>query len=232
VSDFWHLHHIDWLSSLSDEATEALKRESTLRSHAPEEMIFAPTPDAQSVYILEKGLVRIYRLSESGDEATFGYVTPGEVFGELALFGYTERESFAQAVTACEVRQIPCESFERLLTSQASITIAITKQIGARMKRIESRIEHLVFRDVRARIARVLLELADDFGSPSGSAITIDLRLTQSEFATLVGSVRQTVNENLRRFEQNGWIRREDGRIVIRDRQELERVSRTGRAPE
>jgi len=93
--DFWHLHHIDWLSSLSSQASEALRRESTLRGYAPGATIFAPTPEAHSVYILEKGLVRIYRLSESGEEATFGFVTAGEVFGELVIFGCKERESFA-----------------------------------------------------------------------------------------------------------------------------------------
>jgi CRP-like cAMP-binding protein len=225
--DFWHLHQVDWLSALS---SDALKRESTLRTYAPGDMIFAPTPQAQSVYFVEKGLVRIYRLSESGDQATFGYVTPGEIFGELVLFGSTERESFAEAVIKSEVRRIPREVFERLLASQASVGIEITKQIGARMKRIESRVEHLVFRDVRARIARVLLELADDFGARRGEETVIDLPLTQSELATLVGSVRQTVNENLRRFEQDGWIRREGRRIVVRKREDLERVAQTLRA--
>lgn len=230
TDDFWHLHQIDWLSALSSEASEALKRESTLRSHAPGDMIFAPTAEAQSVYVVEKGLVRIFRLSESGDELTFGYVTPGEIFGELVLFGSAERESFAEAVTQSEIRRIPRETFERLLANQASVGIEITKQIGARMRRIESRVEHLAFHDVRARIARVLLELADDFGARRGSEVVIDLTLTQSELATLVGSVRQTVNESLRHFEHSGWIGREGRRLVIRQREELERVAHRLRA--
>jgi CRP-like cAMP-binding protein len=225
VSDFWHLHHLDWLSALSEPQQLRLQRQSSVREYAAGEMIFEPKESPRSVYLLEKGLVRIYRLSEAGDEATFGYVAPGEVFGELALFGVDRRESFAEAVVASAVRKVPRAAFEQLLASESRLAFEVTKQIGARMRRIESRVEHLVFRDVRSRIARLLIELAEDFGRAQDGGVLIDVPLTQAEFATLVGSVRQTVNENLRRFEQDGWISREGRRIVVIKREELLRVA-------
>jgi len=224
MDEYWHLRNVDWLGSLSPEQSALLKRESTLRSYAPGEMIFTPAPNPSSVYLLEQGLVRIYRLSETGAEATFGYVSPGEVFGELALFGVAARESFAESVVQSTVRRVPRSLFARLLEARPEMVLAVTKQIGERMRRIESRVENLVFRDVRTRVARILLELAEDFGRPGGEGILIDIPLTQGELATLVGSVRQTVNETLRQFEQAGWLRYEGRQLLIVKRDELQRL--------
>lgn len=225
MDDYWHLRNVDWLSSLSPGESELLKRESTSRSYAPGEMVFAPTASPSSVYLLEQGLVRIYRLSETGAEVTFGYVSPGEVFGELVLFGAAVRESFAESVVPSTVRKIPRPVFASLLEARPAMVFAVTKQIGERMRRIESRVEHLVFRDVRSRVARILLELADDFGRSEGEGIMIDIPLTQSELATLVGSVRQTVNDALRQFEQAGWIRQLGRQLIIVKRDELQRLT-------
>ncbi|HBZ68384.1 MAG TPA: hypothetical protein DEP35_00930 [Deltaproteobacteria bacterium] len=229
MDDYWHLRNVDWLDSLSPDESELLKRESTSRCYAPGEMIFAPTSHPSSVYLVEQGLVRIYRLSETGAEVTFGYVSPGEVFGELALFGVTSRESFAESVIRSTVRKFPRAVLMRLLEMRPAMVIAVTKQMGERMRRIESRVEALVFRDVRSRVARILLELAEDFGRPQGEGIVIDLPLTQGELATLVGSVRQTVNDALRQFEQAGWIRQSGRQIEIVKRDELQQL--TQRAP-
>lgn len=229
MHDIWHLSDIDWLKELSPGELEALRRESLVRSYGEGEMIFAPTLTPESVYLLASGLARIYRLSESGAETTFGYVMPGEVFGELAAFGSEPRESFAQAVRPARVWRIPKRSFQRMLEGRASVLVAVTKQIGERLKRVESRVEHLVFRDVRSRVARMLLELTGDFGAREGDLLAIDLPLTQAELATLVGSTRQSVNATLRQLEAEGLIGRQEGQIVVFKADGLRRAA--GMAP-
>jgi CRP/FNR family cyclic AMP-dependent transcriptional regulator len=228
VTDFWHIHHLDWLSELSPRESEMLQRESSLRKYAPGEMIFAPNPEPSVVYLLEDGLVRIYRQSMSGTQTTFGYVSPGEIFGELALFGGDGRESFAEAVLPSAVRKIPRGVFQRLLAARPSLMFEVTKQIGTRFKRIESRVEQLVFCDVRTRVARILLELARDFGRREANRTVIEVALTQGDLATLVGSVRQTVNESLRQFEQKGWIGQDGRHFVLYKLEELRQAAQIG----
>ena len=223
MDDYWHVRNVDWLGSLTAAESELLRRDSLLRPYSPGEMIFAPTPDPSAVCLLEQGLVRIYRLSETGAEATFGYVSPGEGFGELPLLGLPARESFAEAVIRSSVRKIPRAVFARLLERRPARVLAVTKRIGERMRRIESRVEHLVFRDVKSRVARILLELAGKYGRPEGESILIEVPFTQGELATLVGGVRQSVNEALQQFEQAGWVRSLGRQILIVKRDELQR---------
>ena len=228
VSDFWHLHHLDWLSELSPRESETLQRESSLRKYASGEMIFAPTPEPSTVYLLEDGLVRIYRQSESGAETTLGLVSPGEVFGVLAVFTSDGRESFAEAVKPSAVRKIPRKVFRRLLEARPTLMFEVTQQIGTRLRRISSRVEQLVFCDVRKRAARVLLELTRDFGRREAGRIVIDVPLTQGEFATLVGAVRQTVNPSLHEFKHEGWIGHEGRHFVVYKANELRRIAQIG----
>jgi CRP-like cAMP-binding protein len=225
MTDFWHLHHINWLSELSQSEGEMLRRESSIRSYAPREMIFAPTRDPGYVHILEDGLVRIYRQSKSGAEVTLGHVSPGEVFGVLPALISDGRESFAEAVKPSVVRKIPRRVFRRLLDARPTLMFEVTKQIGTRLKRISSRVEQLIFCNVRTRAARVLLELTRDFGRREDSRIVIDVPLTQGEFATLIGTLRQTVNPSLREFKRKGWIGHENRRFAVYNAKELGRIA-------
>lgn len=222
--EVWHLRNIDWLAQLGEQERAELERGSQARRYTRGEMIFAPSANPHSVYLMETGLARIYRLSEGGGETSFGYVAPGEVFGELPAFGDYPRESFAQAVRTSQVWRIPRENFHRVLTARSALAMQITKQIGDRLKKVESRVEDLVFRTVRTRVARMLGELADDFGCDENGCRVIDIPITQSELATLVGATRQTVNQTLQEFSSEGLIGRDHRRIVLLAPERLQRL--------
>ncbi len=225
LNDVWHLRAVDWLKELSTEEFRSLQLGSRHLDFDRGETVFAPETHPHELYLLERGLVRIYRLSSEGSETTFGYVAPGEVFGELTAFGEFPRESFAVAVHPSRVWKIPVSLFQRLIEGRPSVVLEITRQIGQRMKRIESRVEKLVFRDVRSRLAGILLELSEDFGVHRGDRIALDIEVTQSELATLVGSTRQTINASLGELEDAGLIERDGRRLVLVKPIELARVA-------
>ncbi len=178
-------------------------------------MIFGPVPTPQSVYLLEHGLVRIYRLAPSGAETTFGYIRPGEVFGELAVFSHRPRESYASAVGPTRVWRLAREAMSAVLAEHPGIAIAITKQVGSRMKRIESRVEHLVFRPVPSRLACILLELDRGFrtareGLPAARSPDQPAGARDADRAS-----RQAVNASLRELQRDGVVRREGRRLAL-----------------
>lgn len=226
LKDVWHLQSVDWQEELTPEERDQLRASSVRRQYAGGEIVFTPVPNPESLYLLENGMVRIYRLSEAGLETTLGYVRPGEVFGELAVFGDYPRESFAQAVENTVAWKIPRRAFLPFVTSRPGLGFAISKQIGQRLKRIESRVENLVFRDVHTRIMLILCELAETFGTelPDG-AIEIEVPITQSELATLVGSTRQSVNVSLGELTDQGLVTKKGRHIVVTKLEELRRAA-------
>jgi CRP-like cAMP-binding protein len=209
------LRRIDWIAELGPNALQLLQHSGAAKRYSVGETIFAPATHPESVYLLESGLARVYRVSEAGGETSFGYVAPGELFGELPAFGDYPRESFAQAVQASVAWTIAREPFQRLLVSCPSLVLAIARQMAQRMKRVEARVEDLVFRSVRIRVARMLTELAESFGRPEGDGVVIDIPLTQADLATLVGATRQTVNQALGELGREGLVERRCQRIVL-----------------
>jgi len=228
VADVFFLKQIDWLQELSDGDWVELQRRGARSVFAKGQVVFEPSREPKSVYLMETGRVRIYRLSSEGDEATLGYVMPGEVFGELPGFGDFARDSFACARVRSSVWKIPVDVFRALLRSRPKMVIEVTRQIGERMKRVESRVESLVFRDVSSRVAVVLLELAEDFGVREDEQWTLDLHLSQRELATLVGTTRQTINAVLGRFREMGLVLSQDGILRLLQPEELRRVAGGG----
>jgi len=219
------LESLEWLRDLGEDEWRALRSRATRHEFAAGTTVFAPTPDPHSVYLLEQGRVRILRVSPSGEELTLGYVAPGEVFGELPGFGEHPRESFAAASATSIVWKIPLDLFRKLLATRPTISIEITRQMGDRMKRVEARVESLVFGDVRSRLSRVLLELAEDFGRRKGNSTIIDLGLSQGELATLIGSTRQSVNGAMSELRDEGLLRLERGRAELVDLDRLRRIA-------
>jgi len=150
------------------------------------------------------------------------------VFGEAGLFDSYPRESFAMAATHCTLCELPIDAFRSVLDNHREVAATITAQIVKRLKRVESRVANLVFRDAFARMCATLVELGEDFGRSGPAGLTVDVPLTQSEFATLVGTSRQTVNAGLRRLEDAGVMSRSGQRFVLIDTTRLIELGRDG----
>jgi CRP-like cAMP-binding protein len=213
--DLWQLRQIEWLRDLPGAELAALQRCATLERVATGGVVFSPSASPRSIRVLASGLVRVYRLSESGAETSLGYVAPGEAFGELAAFGAFPRESFAEAVRPSAVWRLSLEAFRRTLERNPVLALPIARCMAARLQRIETRVEDLVHRPVRNRVARILTDLARDFGCKEGGGVAIDVPITQSELATLIGATRQTVNQTLGELTQLGLVARDRRRLVL-----------------
>lgn len=223
----WHLNNFNWLQALSAQALDTLRAAASVQVFEPGTMIFEPNRRPEYVFLLETGLVRIFRTSPRGGEITFGYVHSGEVFGELAVFSDRPRESYAVAVERSSVIRVGRDVFIDVIHTHPSIVFSVATQIGNRLKHIESRVEDLVFRSARSRLARILLHLADEFGREEDDHSVIEMRLTHAELATLAGTSRPTITIALAEFEEEGLIRRGAGKVEILNRGALNEEAAT-----
>ena len=225
--NLWHIDNFDWLKELPATSVDALREGASISTFEPGQLVFEPEAEPHFVFILETGLVRMYRECTRGEEVTFGYIQPGEVFGELAAFSDKPRESYAVAIERSTVVKVEKQVFADAIQSHSSIVFSVAAQIGDRFKEIESRVEGLVFRSARSRLAHIILQLAEDFGEKNKDRLLIATRLTHAELATLVGVSRPTVSIALGEFEDDELITRSEGKIVVLSKKALQAIADT-----
>lgn len=219
----WYLKQINIFSQMDEAMFRQLNDmmvEKTLQKKA---IVYMPDDPSEYVYCLKRGRVKISKISEEGKEITITILEPGEIFGELSLIDSGPRETIAEVIDDAYLCIVRRTDFERLMAQAPDMALRVTKLIGLRLRAIENKMEDLVFRDVPARLARLLLRLAHDHGKPAPSGGTlIDLKLSQHELACLIGSTRETTSLFLNEFKRDGLIDLVHRRIVVLDPHSLE----------
>lgn len=164
------------------------------RHYQKGETIYFTDDPATTLYLIAEGKVRILNYSESGDEVVKAILGRGEMFGELALLGEENRNEIAEAMeNETVVCPVKIDQVYDLMKDNKEFTFKVYKWIGFRMKKMERRIDNMVFKDVRARLMDFIKELAMERGEKQGDYIVVEHFYTHKNIANLIGTSRQTV---------------------------------------
>ena len=168
----WHLKNFNLLESLSQE--EKMKMAEMIRDQSIKkgEYIYFPEESSKNIYFLKEGRVKIGSYSDDGKEIIKAILQPGEIFGELSLVGEEKRSDFAQAmdnnVIICSMQM---QDMEMMMQQNASLNFKVTKLIGFRLRKVERRLESLIFKDARTRIIDFIKDMAKEQGKKIGDEI-------------------------------------------------------------
>ncbi len=216
------LRKVSLFTGLSDQELEVLADSLGKRTFGKGMIIFHKGSPGQTLYVIESGKVRIFILSESGQEISVNIYGPGDVFGELSLLDGLPRSAGAVALERTVTYTLHRDDFLRHLEAYPRMAKSIMEVLSTRLRYTTIYAESLSFLDVYGRVAAKLLELADRYGVKK-DGIEIDLRLTQAELATWVAATRESVNKVLGTFRDQGLIQVEGQRITILDMPGLRR---------
>jgi CRP/FNR family transcriptional regulator, cyclic AMP receptor protein len=185
--------------------------------------LYLPGDPARSVFLMRSGSVRLGRLLDSGGELSLDVVGPGELLGEDAALGAPRRLGLAQALEKVRVSPLPVPVMEAALARSPDLAVALARISVERRRRLEDRAVESAFGDCRRRLSRLLLDLADRFGTQDVDGRRIAVRLTHEDLARFIGAARETVTPLLVQLRNEGTIDYDRRRIVIRDSQGLRR---------
>ncbi len=220
----WYLKHIRLFDDLNPVEMQEMERITRMQEVKKRQPLYLPGDPSSNVYLLKQGRVKLASTATSGKEVTFEILEPGEVFGELDVLEDSPRSTSAEALDDALICVIPRQDFDRYLAMHPNVTVKLTKLIGLRLKKIQSRVEDLVFRDVPARLAHLLLELRKSEGVAEGSGTRLRVKLTHQEMANLIGCSRETVSTILGQFRDGGLVRMDGRAITIVNEKGLSRL--------
>jgi CRP-like cAMP-binding protein len=209
----WYLKHIRLFDGISPSDMQEMEKITRMEEVKKRQPLYLTGDPSRNVYLLKRGRVKIANTAPSGKEVTFDILEPGEVFGELDAMEDAPRSTSAETLDDALICVIPRKDFDQYLAMHPNVTIKLTKLIGLRIKKIQSRVEDLVFRDVPARLAHLLSELGKTEGVANKQGIRLKVKLTHQEMANLIGCSRETVSTTMGQFRDDGLIQM-DGRTI------------------
>ncbi len=166
--------------------------------------VFAQGDDADAVFYIQKGKVKLTVVSKTGREATIGMLSEGDFFGEGALAGQTLRMGSAAAMTDCEILRIDKRAMMEALHREHAFSDLFVAYLLARNIRYEEDLVDQLFNSSEKRLARILLLLAH-FGK-EGVPETVVPKISQESLAEMVGTTRSRVSFFMNRFRKLGFV--------------------------
>ena len=172
-----------------------------------------------------KGRVKACYFTDEGDEVVLAIRGPGALLGEMSAIDDEPLSATVTALEPVETVVVPVDSFLDYLQAHPRVALMLLRGMSRKLRDSDrKRVEFSAF-DTLGRVARRLVELADDFGEADGDGIRISLPLSQEELTGWTGSSREAVSKALRTLRGRGWIETRRRAITVLDIDSLRKRS-------
>ena len=185
------------------------------------QLLFSEGEPAEAMYGVRSGQVKIFKLSPDGREQVLRIAGPGECFNEVPIFDGGPNPANAQALEPTRLWRIRRTDMQRLLQEHPAVAFGFLKAFAGKLRYFTRKVEDLSFRSVTSRVAKLLLEIAEDDDS---GGLRLPPRFTQQEMANVVGTAREMIGRAFKVLEKEGAIKMDRHRVVIVSRAALARM--------
>ncbi len=175
---------------------------------------------AETIYFIESGQVKLLLLSPNGKECLLAIHTAGDIFGESCLSGMGPRMETATAMEETQLKLIPRSKFFTRLSND-SLLEGFVQYLTVRVADQQQVIANLVTVDSERRLGKTLLQLARTLGKKDPRSIRIENRISHEELSEMVGTTRPRVSMFMKRFRKLGLIETSVDRFLIVKEQKL-----------
>jgi CRP-like cAMP-binding protein len=196
---------------------EALAALTHTRRLAAGEFVFREEDPADNFYVVRRGRIKVLKHASTGKDFIIAFFNPGEMFGEVAVFGGKPYPAAAQTAENSEILGIRGADFLKFISTHPDLSLRIINVLGGRLRDAQSRLKDLAAERAEPRLARILLML--------GARIGEKLPFTRQEIADMAGVTVETAIRIISRFKEDGIISPERGGITIRDSAALRDIS-------
>ena len=207
---------------------EAKVRIAERRYEAGETIYYRGEPD-RYLYFLTKGVLKIYKSYGGHKEAIVALLEEGNVFGVPDLRARSAHRDSAEAIVRSRIAAVDKVALGEHVRRDPKCALALLIVYAQWVQRREGTAVRLAHRHTRARLATVLLELADRFGKPREGEVAIEMSLTHLMLAEMTASSRVGVSKEMTRFRREGVIKtRGKSQIVLLDQLRLAQITQNG----
>ena len=205
---------------ISQEALHRFNAMMRITKRRRGEWIFVHGDPADSIFLLQKGRMKITAISEDGHEVVHEILGPGEMFGHTSTILGIRHTTSAQTLEASLLSEIRRKDFESLLIAYPELSLQLLKSVGLRLKKAEARLLNVICHDVSTRVREALIALVIK-ESGDGPDRPINIKITQQDLANSIGASRQKTWQALKELEDSSVLRLMYRSIVVMEPHKL-----------
>jgi CRP/FNR family transcriptional regulator len=216
------LRRVPFFAVLPPDELKALASHCVVRRLAKDEMLFAEGDACEGLYVVQAGALKLFKMADTGREQVLVIERAGSPVGELPLFDGGAFPASAAAIENSTLLYLPKREFLDLCRRNSAVAFAVIRTLAWRFRYMTTLVEELSLKEVSHRLARFLCDRAVKSGVQTKRGIEFPLEETNQEIGAEIGTVRDLVSRNLRRFVDRGIIRLERRKVIVLDMAELE----------
>jgi CRP-like cAMP-binding protein len=217
VIDIAIIRRVPIFTEFSDEEVAAICSTVTLRRFGRHEFIVRESDTGDAFYLIVRGNVAVVHTDPHGHETILSILKEGDFFGEMAMFDSSLRSASIRTMSEVQVGMIRQDAFLAMLEQHPRFARQFVVVLAERLRVANRLVATTTSQDARARVASLLLYLAERFGEVGEDGTRITLRLTHQEMANMIGTTRETVNRALNRFWDEHLVDRRSPQLVLTD---------------
>lgn len=209
---------------LSNEEIQKIAKMTKHMKYKKGEILLHEGDISDTLFIVNNGRVKVSKYTVNGKEQILYILSSGEFFGELHLFNSEEATNFSvSALEDTQVCMLTKSDIDYIMEVNPAISIKLLKAVTKRLAHIENLAQNLATKDPEVRIASMLLEFSEKFGSRKKEGVLIELPVTREEAASYVGVTRETISRKFSKFEDLGYISLSGNKhLFVKDQSALE----------
>jgi CRP/FNR family transcriptional regulator len=217
------LQAVPVFSALAGEELIRVAEVAVPRTLAAGEVVFREGDESDTCYIVRSGHARAVREHADGRSLTLANFGPGDIFGELAMFGDERRSATVETLDPVELLAILGSDMRRLLREHPDISVKLLTALAGRLRETNERLARQSFQTVQSRVAAVLAEMVAAARREGAPETDVLITSTQADLAQLAGSSRESASRFLAVLERAGIITQGRGKLIVHDAAALER---------
>ena len=209
MEKLWYLENVNLFKILCPHKYAEYKDCHNFKQYGKSDYIYFEEDASNKVFLIDKGKVKLGYYTSEGNEVVKAILCKGELFGEKAILGEERRNEFAQSLdNTTSICPIDVKTLHSLMLDNQTFTLKIYKLISFRIRKLERRLQILLFKDAKTRLVEFLDELCEEYGvgCKETGGMSVEHPYTQKDIANLIGTSRPTLNLIMNDLKEEGII--------------------------
>ena len=208
------IRRVPLFSMLTNDQAQSIADSVVKRRFRRGEIIVEHGKKSNALFILLTGRARVLTADSRGREVILAVLQPGDYVGEMSLIDNEPHSATVRSEVQTDMLILGRAEFARCLPENSSLSYAIMRGLVQRLRSADRQIESLALLDVYGRVARTLLDMAEQ----DGDQRVIRNKVSRQDLAKIVGASREMVSRVMKDLEERGMVQtQENGSVVIKD---------------